>query len=502
MACRRVCSSRAVCGASPRQPPPRLLTLLWQVLLYDPKTARVVRTFSRFKEVACSGVLRADGGALAAGGESGVVQLFDAHSRALLRQFRGHAGAVRAVRHGSDRRSLVSGGDDATCRLWDVATGTQLALCAGHTDYVRTAAEQPGGGGAQWATGSYDHTVRVWDVRAPGGASRAAFVLPHGAQVEDLSFFPSGSLLASAGGDALCVWDLVAGGRLLRRLRAHAKALTCVRVYPDAGPPPLPEAGDPAGATGHRSGSPRMLAASLDGVLKVYELDAFTVTHAARYAAPVLSFALTPDCAGLAVGCANGLLALRRRPAPKASPPVIAAQSFAAEMHRPRRPLDAGSYRYFVRGQSARAAAGDHVAAARRRAALAPYDAALRRFRGRDALDAALATRAPAVVAAVLDALAARGALRASLAGRDAPALLPLLSFLAKHVAHPRHARALTGVCHALLDVYAVAIGADTAVDAALARLRDAVATECMAQEALAGLQGALEPLLANALRA
>ncbi len=53
----------------------------------------------------------------------------------------------------------------------------------------------------------------------------------------------------------MCVWDLVAGGRLLKKLTNFQKTVTCVRVSPMAGP-------DSAAA-------PRLLAGSLDGHLKV-----------------------------------------------------------------------------------------------------------------------------------------------------------------------------------------------------------------------------------------
>jgi WD40 repeat protein len=66
---------------------------------------------------------------------------------------------------------------------------------------------------------------------------------------------PEGSLLVTAGGNQLCVWDLVGGGRLLRRLSNFQKTVTCVRMSPLAGP-------DSAAA-------PRMLAGSLDGHVKV-----------------------------------------------------------------------------------------------------------------------------------------------------------------------------------------------------------------------------------------
>lgn len=73
----------------------------------------------------------------------------------------------------------------------------------------------------------------------------------------------------------------------------------------------------------------------------------------------------------------------------------------------------------------------------------------------RDALDAALATRRPDVVHAMLDELSARGGLHTALAGRDAAGLLPLLRHLAKYIADPRHSAALAGVAGQLLDIYA-----------------------------------------------
>ncbi len=65
----------------------------------------------------------------------------------------------------------------------------------------------------------------------------------------------AGSLLVSAGGNQVCVWDLVGGGRLLKRLTNFQKTVTSLCVSPLAGP-------DSAAA-------PRLLAGSLDGHVKV-----------------------------------------------------------------------------------------------------------------------------------------------------------------------------------------------------------------------------------------
>ncbi len=67
--------------------------------------------------------------------------------------------------------------------------------------------------------------------------------------------------------------------------------------------------------------------------------------------------------------------------------------------------------RYFIRGQTERAAASDYVVSVKRRARLQDYDTYLRKFRHRDALTAALATGRGDVLASVVSELLARGAL-------------------------------------------------------------------------------------------
>lgn len=149
--------------------------------LYDGITCGVKRTIARFADKAYCGRFRPDGKLLAAGGESGIVQVrmraayvlfhactdgrrmlnsplvsilqvFDTSSRALLRQLRGHRRPVHAVSFGSDKLHLLSGGDDAAVRLWDITSGVQVCQLQGHADYVRTAAAHPASADV-WATG-------------------------------------------------------------------------------------------------------------------------------------------------------------------------------------------------------------------------------------------------------------------------------------------------------------------------------------------------------------
>lgn len=115
------------------------------------------------------------------------MQVFDAESRSILRQLRAHRRPVHVTRFDPDRLHLVSGGDDATVRWWDMTSGQQISRWDGHTDYVRAAAANPAAAGT-WATGGYDHVCKIWDARS----AESVLNVDHGAPIEAVAFYPSG----------------------------------------------------------------------------------------------------------------------------------------------------------------------------------------------------------------------------------------------------------------------------------------------------------------------
>ncbi|KAE8666909.1 Protein SLOW WALKER 1 [Hibiscus syriacus] len=113
-----------------------------------------------------------------------------------------------------DKLHLLFGGDDAVIKFWDVAGESVVLDLMGHKDYVRCGDCSPVSSDL-FVTGSYDHTVKVWDVRVEN--SKSVLEVNHGKPVEDVIYLPSGGLIATAGGNSVKIWDLIGGGRMSDR---------------------------------------------------------------------------------------------------------------------------------------------------------------------------------------------------------------------------------------------------------------------------------------------
>ena len=75
----------------------------------------------------------------------------------------GHADWVWSVAFSPDGKTLVSGSNDGTVRLWDVTTQQQIGdPLNGHDGVIRSVAFSPDG--KTLVSGGADGTARLWDV--------------------------------------------------------------------------------------------------------------------------------------------------------------------------------------------------------------------------------------------------------------------------------------------------------------------------------------------------
>lgn len=73
----------------------------------------------------------------------------------------GHNGSVNSVAISPNGRTIVSGSDDKTIRLWDKVTGKEIRRLQGHTYEVNSVAISPDG--QTIVSGSYDGEIKICD---------------------------------------------------------------------------------------------------------------------------------------------------------------------------------------------------------------------------------------------------------------------------------------------------------------------------------------------------
>ena len=159
----------------------------------------------------------------------------------------GHGEDVAAVAYSRDGKLLATGSFDRTVRLWDVsdpASPELLSVIIASGNTIDAVAISPDG--TLLATGGGDHSVRLWSLddlqHHPGGLvitykldgpGQLAELFGHQDNVSSLAFSPDGHTLASASYDhTVKLWD-VASRTELRTLTGHDGNVKSVAFSPD-----------------------------------------------------------------------------------------------------------------------------------------------------------------------------------------------------------------------------------------------------------------------------
>lgn len=106
---------------------------------------------------------------------------------------RGHVGTVRSVSFSPDGKTIASGSDDKTVKIWDAATGTILRSLRGHSGTVTSVFFSPDG--KTLISSGKDKTVRVWDAATGEAIQRSPGVSCEGTPA---AFSPDGKFLATS----------------------------------------------------------------------------------------------------------------------------------------------------------------------------------------------------------------------------------------------------------------------------------------------------------------
>ncbi|MET8685193.1 hypothetical protein ABZV77_13340 [Streptomyces sp. NPDC004732] len=130
--------------------------------------------------------------------------LLSAQARFYANQFTGHTDTVESTAFAPDGKTLATASFDHSVKLWDVRSHRLLATLTGHTDAVNGVAFSPDGN--TLATSSNDRSVKLWDARSH---RLLATLTGHTDMVEAVAFAPDSRTLASASSDrTVRLWDV------------------------------------------------------------------------------------------------------------------------------------------------------------------------------------------------------------------------------------------------------------------------------------------------------
>ncbi|KAG8888572.1 hypothetical protein FRB98_007437, partial [Tulasnella sp. 332] len=182
---------------------------------------------------------------LASGSHDATVRLWDKETGTVVGggPLGGHTCGVLCLAWSPGGKVLASGSANTNLRLWEADTGATFGIplvghadkndvadggpLEGHTSHVSCIAWSPKED--VLASGSWDNTVRLWDVGTATTISRQ--LIGHTSHVECLAWSSNGNILASGSKDTIVLlWNVESGAPLT--LKGHAKTVTCLAWSP------------------------------------------------------------------------------------------------------------------------------------------------------------------------------------------------------------------------------------------------------------------------------
>ncbi|MCU0542047.1 MAG: WD40 repeat domain-containing protein [Oscillatoriaceae cyanobacterium Prado104] len=145
-----------------------------------------------------------------------------------------HSQAINAVAISPDGKTLVSGSDDKTIKLWNIVTGSMfynwnaIRTITGHLEAVKALAISPDG--QILVSGSADNTIKIWQLAT---GELLGTLEEHTKSVNAVAISPDGKIMISGSSDkSLKIWRL-ATGELIKTLKEHTKGINAVAITPD-----------------------------------------------------------------------------------------------------------------------------------------------------------------------------------------------------------------------------------------------------------------------------
>lgn len=249
------------------------------ISVYKSSTLERIKCINRSKEAITAVALRPDEKLLAAGDNSGNIQIFDMKSRLILRSFRSSApSSIRAIAW-INLTCLASVSSDKNISIWTLSEEEPLYKRElTHEDYISgISVSEP-----FIVTGSYDTSIKVWKLEQTSSDNEkntlehvCSLTAINQAPIEDVLILKNRNIFAATG-------NMVACWKFSSRTNEYDKF-----------PIELCNHGKTVTSLGVNSFQSALVTGSLDGNVKIFDLESFQVLKCFYYSSPILQVKLS-----------------------------------------------------------------------------------------------------------------------------------------------------------------------------------------------------------------
>ena len=191
---------------------------------------------------------------------------------------------VSALPVSPDRRSPIfaTGAEHGKVSIWNLETGQWQRTIQAHSSPILSLAFSKDG---QWlASGSQNHTIKLWDLNDPSEQYRYVIGNAHYSEILSLAISTQYQILVSGGADrTIKLWDLATGEKRSPKpiLEGHTGRVWCVAVSPDGS---------------------KIASASADFTVKLWDIQTGNLLQTFGHLGEVRTVAFSPDGKLLASG--------------------------------------------------------------------------------------------------------------------------------------------------------------------------------------------------------